>query len=53
MKTKMKVIRKPKRHSPKRKAPKLLILKPTPKEVHYLADEPELDEFDAQHVWPL
>ena len=38
---------KPKRKvTPEKEAPK-------PKEVHYLDEEPELDEFDVRSVWPL
>jgi len=40
-----------------RKTPKILVIKsdkeaPRPKEVHYLDEEPELDEFDVRNVWP-
>jgi hypothetical protein len=51
--SKMKVIRKPKRQPPKRKVNEITKdLKA--KQVYHLTDYPdELDEFDAQHVWPL
>ena len=42
----------------KRETPKILVIKtekeaPKPKEVHYLDEPDELDEFDVRSVWPL